>query len=1158
MISGSVSRREARTVPDELTFSQRAAVEHSGGALLIAAAAGSGKTRVLVERLMSRVTAPDGPDIDDFLVITFTRAAAAELRERISGELVRRLADEPSSRRLRRQLALVSRANISTIDSFCSEIVRANAHLLGIRPDFRVCDESESSVIHARVMDSLLEKLYSSMTPAFRALAETMNTGKDDQKLETTIEATYGALQSHAYPRRWIEEHLGGCAGAKDAGETPWGRELIASAGRRNAALLRRLSDARTLVSCDDKAEKAYGTQFDAAIEGMESFGKALAEGWDAAVSFGPVPFIGLGKVINKSPEIEAAKRAWDACKAGQAKLAGIFTAPSAVLLAEMEKTNVVTDELLRCVLDYGDALDEEKKRRNVLEFGDILHLAVRLLIDDGGAPTPRALDISEGFAEILVDEYQDVSGVQDMIFKAISKDGKNLVFVGDVKQSIYRFRLADPTIFLNKYSAWKDDPAPGEPRRILLSQNFRSRQGVLDAVNDVFSRIMSTELGEMEYGEDEALRGSGAPDEDPEKPFELLLLDTETKDEEDSKREAEAAAVAARIRRLLDSGMTVDGRPIEPGDIAVLLRFMKSPRGEIFASALRREGIPVVLQKDEAPDEPAVAAVLSYLSVIDNPRQDVELIAALRSPLFGFISDELAAIRAADREGDFYSALSVRAREDSKCAAFLQKLLELREAAPELGLERLLRLIYDESGILAASATGGLYALLDAARAFEARGGTGLYGFVSELRDMEEAGKPFSLQTSQRTSGGVTLCTMHASKGLEWPVVVLADLQTEYKDRDGDKPLLIHSDLGVGMDFVDLERRIKYPTIARLAVKSRLKNEALSEEMRLLYVAMTRAKKKLIIMTAPKTGVKKWEKLTAEADGLDSALLEDRGNVTDWLLLVAAELAGRDPKWVPEIVEPSGAGGAAAGPELERDDAISPHIIAERLDFTPPEPEAWKIPSKLTATELKGGVLRSEAAEGADTYVRREPANLRRPVFETEGGRLSPTERGTALHKAVQFSDLALCVTAEGARGELEKLRERHMLTNAEADSVKPEAIAALVGSPLGKRMLAAKELRREFKFSLLIPAEELLEGAGEDELLLQGVVDCLFDEGDGLVIVDFKSDNVTKMTQPAAARRYAPQLGAYAKAMERIFERPVAQKLLYFFRTGEAVEIK
>ena len=1145
-------------MPDELTSAQRAAAEHSGGALLIAAAAGSGKTRVLVERLMSRVTAPDGPDIDDFLVITFTRAAAAELRERISGELVKRLADEPSSRRLRRQLALVSRAHISTIDAFCSEIVRANAHLLGIRPDFRVADEGESSVIHARVMDRLLEERYSAMTPAFRALAETMNTGKDDEKLETTIETTYGALQSHAYPRRWIEEHLGAYRGAKDASETPWGEALIAYAKRRNSAALRRLSEARTLVACDGNAEKQYGPGFDDAIEDMQAYGEALDKGWDAVRAFGGVRFK-IGTVRGeKSPEIAAAKRSWDACRAVHKKLAELFAAPSSVVLAEMEKTCVVTDELLRVVRDYSDALDEEKKHKNVLEFGDILHLAVRLLIDDDGRPTPRALDIAGGFAEILVDEYQDVSDVQDMIFRAISKDGKNLVFVGDVKQSIYRFRLADPTIFLTKYNAWKDAPAPGEPRRILLSQNFRSRQGVLDAVNDVFSRIMSVELGEMEYGENEALWGSGAPDEDPEKPFELLLLDTQVKDEDEETREAEASAVAARIRRLLDSGMTVDGRPIEPGDIAVLMRFMKSPRGEIYAAALRREGVPVVIQKDEAPDEPAVSAVLSYLAVIDNPRQDVELIAVLRSPLFGFTSDELAAIRAADREGDFYSALSVRAREDAKCADFMDKLLKLREAAPELGLERLLRLIYDESGILAASGTGGLYALLDAARAFESRGGAGLYGFVSELRDMEEAGKPFSLPTSQRTSGGVTLCTMHASKGLEWPVVVLADLPNRYEDRDGKKPILIHSDLGVGIDYVDLERRIKYPTIARLAVRARLKNESLSEEMRLLYVAMTRAKKKLIIMTAPYSGVKKWEKLLSEADGFDPALLEDRGNMTDWLLLVAAELAGCDPKWVPEIVEPAASGGVDAPPEPGQADAALAELISERLDFAPPYPEAWKIPSKLTATELKGGVLESEAAEGADTYVRREPANLRRPVFESEGGRLSPTERGTALHKAVQFADLALCVTADGARAEIERLRERHMLTNAEADSVKPEAIAALAGSPLGKRMLAAKELRREFKFSLLIPAGELLDGAGEDELLLQGVVDCLFDEGDGLVIVDFKSDNVTKMTQPAAARRYAPQLGAYAKAMERIFERPVAQKLLYFFRTGEAVEIK
>ena len=291
--------------------------------------------------------------------------------------------------------------------------------------------------------------------------------------------------------QRKIEKRLGGFPDAKDASETPWGEALIAYAGRRNASALRRLSEARTLVACDEKAEKQYGPGFDTAIEDMEAYSAALEKGWDAVCALGPIRFK-VGSVRNKSPEIEAAKRAWDACRETHKKLAELFTAPSSVVLAEMEKTNVVTDELLRCVLDYGDALDEEKKRRNVLEFGDILHLAVRLLIDADGAPTDRARDIADGFAEILVDEYQDVSGVQDMIFRAISKDGRNLVFVGDVKQSIYRFRLADPTIFLGKYNAWKDDPAPGEPRRILLSQNFRSRQGVLDAVNDVFSRIMS------------------------------------------------------------------------------------------------------------------------------------------------------------------------------------------------------------------------------------------------------------------------------------------------------------------------------------------------------------------------------------------------------------------------------------------------------------------------------------------------------------------------------------------------------------------------------------------------------------------------------------------------------------------------------------------
>ncbi|MBO6010550.1 MAG: UvrD-helicase domain-containing protein, partial [Oscillospiraceae bacterium] len=593
------------------------------------------------------------------------------------------------------------------------------------------------------------------------------------------------------------------------ADDTDWGKELLAKAKRRNAAMLRRLSDARTVVSCDDKAEKHYGAGFDAAIDDMTAFGEALEKGWDAARAFGGVRFK-IGTLRGeKSPEIEAAKRTWDSCRAGQDKLKKLFPADSAVLMNEIKQTRTITDELLRCVLDYGDALDAEKKRANVLEFGDILHLAVRLLIADDGRPTDRARDIAAGFAEILVDEYQDVSDVQDRLFRAISKDEKNLVFVGDVKQSIYRFRLADPTIFLDKYNKWKDDPAPGEPRRILLSQNFRSRQGILDAVNDVFSRIMSPELGEMEYGKNEALVGKDEPDTDPEAAFEFRLLDAQNVSKEE-RLELEAAATARRLRELLDSGMQIDGKPLEPSDMAILMRSVKGPGGEAFAAALRREGVPVAVKKEETTLDPAVGAVLSYLSVIDNPRQDVELIAVLRSPLFGFTSDELSAARAAAHDGDFYSALAVRAKEDAKCAAFMQTLARLREAATELGLERLLRLIYDESGILALSDQGGLYALLDAARAFEARGGAGLYGFVSELREMKEAGKPFALPQTGRAAAGVTICTMHASKGLEWPVVVLADLPKQYSDHGKSEQLLIHKDLGVGAVYVDLKRRIR------------------------------------------------------------------------------------------------------------------------------------------------------------------------------------------------------------------------------------------------------------------------------------------------------------------------------------------------------------
>lgn len=1146
---------------DVLTQAQLSAVNHRNGSLLIAAAAGSGKTKVLVERLMARITEPDSPDIDDFLVITFTRAAAAELRERISSELTARLAMEPSSRRLRRQLSLVSRAHICTIDSFCAEIVRSNAHVLDIRPDFRIAEELESKLLHSGVLSQLLEQKYNAMTPEFEALASAMNSGRDDTELENTIAETYSALQAHAYPMRWIEERLNDRTDYSDAGESVWGAELLKNAMRKTGAAIREMTESRALLTACPAAEKAYGENWEDAADTLKAYMEALKEGWDTAVRFGRPSFKRLNPLkseYKEDPAVAAAIRKRKACSESMKSVASLFDADSSVHASEMEKMKTVTDELLRTVMEFDSMLAEEKKRRGILEYSDIEHLAVRLLVAENGESSERAREIASGFAEILVDEYQDVSGVQDMIFRAVSRNGENLVLVGDVKQSIYRFRLADPTIFLQKYNAWADDPEPGMPKRILLSQNFRSRPGVLDAVNGLFSQIMTPELGEMRYGEDEALKGGGHFPESSEPAFELLLLDRPSLPEDKEATEAEAELVAQKIRAILSSGMTVKGRPVEPGDIAVLMRSLKT-KGEIFTEVLRREGIPVLSQSDGAAGETDVAAVLAFLSVIDNPRQDVALIAVLRSVLFGFTADELAEIRAEDKKSDFYTALSAHAATDAKCAGFMNTLLRYRLAAPELGLERLLRMIFDESGITAASDSGGLYALLDAARAFEARGGAGLYGFVSQIRETEESGEAFTLPVARAAGTGVTVTTIHASKGLEWPVVFVAGLSSKFNLADEKKTLLIHRDLGIGPYYYDTARRIKYPTLAREAIKARLRNETLSEEMRLLYVAMTRAEEKLLLVTSPVKGADEWKKLTEEDDEPDASALEKCGNMGEWVLRAAVRLAKKDAGWEPRILIPGESGTVSAedGQTEHETDGSLAERIRERIAFSPPERDAWRIPSKITATELKGGALENEAAEDAESFIKKGHTDFRRPVFETERGRLSPTERGTALHKAVQFSKLEECSTVQGAESEIERLREKHMLSGAEADSVNPGDLTALAQSSLGRRMVSAQEIRHEFKFSVLIPADELLERGGRDELLLQGVVDCIFDEGKGLVVVDFKSDAVTKLTQAAAAKRYAPQLEAYAKAMERIYKRPVIEKLLYFFRTGETVRV-
>ncbi len=1154
------------------TDAQRAAIEARGSAVLVSAGAGSGKTRVLTERLMSRLCDPLAPeDLDRFLIITFTRAAAGELRGRITQALAEALAADPSNRRLRRQSAMVRKAQIGTIHSFCAAFLRENAHLAQLSPDFSILDEQRGRSMKAAALERTLEKCYEQPEahPGFLLLADTVGAGRDDRRLGDLVLELHEKMQCHARPELWAARQIAGLEpGAADAGETVWGRELLDNAAETARYWAEEFDRLLALMQPEPAIVKAWQAGYAETGDALRELCRCLALGWERTRSCFPIPFR-QGR-LSRSPdpalsEYLKARRA--ACRDAMEKLAKVFAQPSEALLRDLALTGPAMKALLELTLEFDRTFAAAKRRANLVDYADLEHMSARLLLKEDGTPTDLALQVRERYAEILVDEYQDVSRVQDDIFRALSRDGSDLFLVGDVKQSIYRFRLADPTIFTGKYESYADCEAagPGQPRRILLRENFRSRREILDGANAVFSRCMSRALGDIDYDEAAALRfgAEGYPGSVPVP--ELTLLRTEKSGDEETpdKQALEAAMVAGQIRALMASGVTVsDGggqRPLDYGDIAVLLRSANTV-GPVYRRELTRLGIPVGFGQGGGFFRAAeVSAVMSLLAVLDNPHQDIPLIAVLRSPALGFDADTLSAIRAANKDADFYTALRDWSETHSRGRDFLALLDRLRRQAPDLRASELVELLLEELDLLAvcsAMRDGGqrrarLLELVELSERFEATGYRGLHRFVLWLRRMAEKGQEPSL--GAESGSAVHILSIHKSKGLEFPVVFLADLAHQFNRQDIRSAVLVHPELGLGPKVTDLERRVEYPGLARSAVALRMDREMLSEELRLLYVAMTRARERLFLSAAVKDPEGLLDKAKNEASTpMAPALLARAQNPAAWL--AGAILADGEEHLTIRIREPEAAEEETAS-EVEA--APDPETLAElrrRLAFVYPWRDAEKLPSKVTATELKG---RAEADPDARDLAPKPRRPFRLPDFAREKKPLTGAEKGTATHLVLQYMDFARTGTPEEVRGEIRRLRDLGYLSEREAEAVDAQAIVKLFASPLGKRLRSAPGVHREFKFSLLCPAEDFFPVEPGEELLLQGVVDCWLEEEDGtLTVVDYKTDRVRSRAEAEQrARVYAGQLRAYARALTRICKKPVGRCLLYFLTPGETV---
>jgi len=1186
---------------EKLTNEQQSAVDSRERSLLVSAAAGSGKTKVLVERLFSYVER-EGANLDDFLIITYTRAAASELRGKIAKALNERMERDPGNYHLRQQMLRVYRADIKTVDAFCTSLLRENCHLLGedarghaLRPDFRVLDENEAEVLRGRVLARTLEDFYDHLTSGGTLLADTLGAGRDDSALEQLVLELHAKLQAQPYEDKWLDaQRAFWRAVPEKIEETPYGKILLNEVGRKARHCKSLLQRAAQEMCANDALNQKYAPAFLDASYQLEALEGKIAQGWDAARGV-TIAFPRLAAVKDSDGgEMKARmKGLWDNCKETVKGFAELFAASSDEAVEDLRTMAPAMLALIDLTADFSRRYNEEKRRRNAADFSDQEHEAIRLLVAENGEPTELAALVSTRYREIMVDEYQDTNEVQNRIFDAISCKGENLFTVGDVKQSIYRFRLADPRIFLQHYNTWPPLAAADEHEsaKLLLSRNFRSRKEVLEATNFVFRNVLSREMGELDYGEDEMLRPGASYAESSVcgAEFHLLDLPMQTGEHRVRASEAEAAFVADYIRNMLSSKFTVQDdktrelRPVREEDIVILMR-SPSTRLLDYRRALESRGIRCAADAGEdffASME--IAVLFSFLQVIDNPRQDVPLIAVLRSPLFGFVPDELAALRSQQRTGDFYDALLLS--EDGHSKAFLAVLRSLRDSAARLSVRELLSEIYRKCNVLGifgamhrgAERKDNLLAFLELSEDFARAGRQGLFDFVRTLREQLASGEAAAMQTTHASSG-VRIMSIHKSKGLEFPVVILSDLARRFSNMDFQSSVLVHPQLGLGPVCVDAQRHIQYPTIARQALERTLRREAKAEELRVLYVAMTRAKEKLVMVHTQANAGGRVADLMALSDCPVLPEAVDSGKcMGDWIMLPLLQrseagalraFAGQNSEgrffteetpWTVcvhdglQFAAPVQQSDAAAEERAPQREELPADFAA--LSYRYPYAEQTAFPAKLTATQLKGRAIDEEISE--NTTLPPRLRNLCKPKFLAGKTALTGAERGTALHLVMQDLDFFCEPDEQSVREQIEKLRAQRKLTDEQANAVDVHAIVRFLRSDLAARIRKSEQVEREYRFSLLRPVWDFSSLDADDSVLLQGVVDCFFEEDGELVVVDFKTDHVSRAQLDERAEHYRPQLEAYSMALTRVMGKKVKEKVLYFFSAGEEVRL-
>ncbi|HHT64692.1 MAG: helicase-exonuclease AddAB subunit AddA [Caldicoprobacterales bacterium] len=1220
------------------TVQQQAAIDARECNLLVAAAAGSGKTAVLVERILQLIL-KDGVDIDRLLVVTFTNAAAGEMRERISSALTKAI-DEggQNDKHLRQQLNLLSKASISTIHSFCISVIRKYFHVINLDPGFRIGDETECSLIKLEAIEDLFEEQYEEGSQTFLGLVERFGGSKQDTALQDLVIRLHAFIQSKPFPRQWLVERVQDFAG--DAGQlenSPWCRALLSTIQMEILGIMDSLKEALSLCSRPG-GPFPYQTNLFDDIGQMEEILR-LAAGNDlkaCSSAYEQVKFTTL-KRCPKDVNEDLKQRVRDLrekAKKGWRKLGGGLLASG--LDQSIEQLHELHPYMLclsNLVFKFDEEFRRQKQEKGIVDFNDLEHYTLEILQHE-----QVAQELKQKYEYIFIDEYQDSNLVQETILSYVSRGG-NLFMVGDVKQSIYRFRLADPTIFLDKYSSFLTGEDAGN-RRVDLNRNFRSRPNILEGVNYLFENIMSSSFGELDYDDKAALYPGLETPPEQESELEFHLIE-KTADEEEmdaetenlSDLEVEASIAAQRIQQLVGTEIydAKQGayRKADYRDMVVLLRSTKN-RATVFQEVFAAWGIPVYADINTGYFEALeVKIIIALLKLIDNKLQDIPLLTVMRSPIGGFDADDLIQIRTASKTRYFYQAAAEYAgsREDDlarRLKDFHGKIVDWQKTSRYLPMEDFIWKLYTESGYYdyAGAMPGGLQRqanlriLLEKARQFQQTSIKGLFQFIRFIDKLQgSSGDMGAAKTLGENENVLRIMSIHKSKGLEFPVVVVAGLGKQFNFSDINSSVLFHKDLGLGPKYVNPDTRQTCETIARSALKQVIRLEGLSEEMRILYVALTRSKNRLILLGSAadlQKNAERWMKpispysLSKGKSFLDwigpvlirhpdcgelRGLLKEDSDLPLWnhtsswkvqlhspgeIGVFSRQAAQNRQEFLYRMQHPSETIHNFINQEKNidteffvetgRDEDRLRSMIEKRFAWEYPFGYAVNIPSKLTVTEIRKlhgmrAVQLSDEGDTAVTYpVKEAPSFSARPGFLEGSKQFSAAEKGTIVHFILQHLELDRVASEQEVAKQVDEMVRCELLTQEEAQAADLTWIHAFFNSETGFRIRNADGVRREVPFNFRKKADELINHLqpNDDTLLIQGVIDCFFEEEGQWVLVDYKTDYVNSVQRlQELAQQYRVQMDLYTEALEQITGKPVKERILYFLSANQAINV-